>query len=221
MHKFILSLIQIGTNLQANDDALIDVAGPLDTINEKRMTEVIRERGDAKFAEAIVQLSEVRFANLVVDAGTMHTLKTIVCLLTNQHYPIQRVLLALRENTNFTADDYVTLFVELFSSIEQYPIVTCSVVIDNLRAQSSGLDRGVGWSIILHVKCFAHMINLVLVNTTTNVYFAEIMDELKQAQRIFRMQTAIDAIGRKCPKFVRIRWLFMMETLAYFVANFE
>jgi hypothetical protein len=33
------------------------------------MTEAIRERGDAKFAEAIFQLCEVRFANLAVDAG--------------------------------------------------------------------------------------------------------------------------------------------------------
>jgi hypothetical protein len=53
MHEFILNLIQIGTCLQANDDAaLTDVAGLLDTITEKRMTEAIRERGDPKFAEA-------------------------------------------------------------------------------------------------------------------------------------------------------------------------
>jgi hypothetical protein len=142
VHEFILSLIQIGASLHANDDvALIDAAGLLDTITEKRMAEAIHERGDAKFAEAIVQLSEVSFANLVVDGGTVHSLKTIACLLTNPYYPSQPVPLTLRENTNFTVDDYATLFVGLFSSIEQYPIVICSVVIDNLRAQSSGLDR--------------------------------------------------------------------------------
>jgi hypothetical protein len=100
-------------------------------ITEKRMTETIRERGDAKFAEAIVQPSEIRFANLVVDAGTVHSLKTIVRLLTDPHYPIQPVLLTLRENTNFAPDDCATLFVELFLSIQQCPVVICSVVIDN------------------------------------------------------------------------------------------
>jgi hypothetical protein len=55
----------------------------------------------------------------------------------------------------------------------------------------------------------------------TNAYFAEIMDELKQSQRIFRMQPAVNAIGRKCPKFAHTRWSFMMNTLAYFMANFE
>jgi hypothetical protein len=111
MQEFILSSIQIGASFQANDDeALIDVAGLLETINEKRITEAIRKRRAAKFAEAIVQLSKVRFANLVVDAGTVHSLKTIVCRLTNPHYPIQPLLLALRENTNFTADDYATIY---------------------------------------------------------------------------------------------------------------
>jgi hypothetical protein len=86
MHEFILNLIQISACVQVNDDAaLIDVARLLDTITEKRMTEAIRERGDAKFAEAMVQLSEVRFANFVVDAKIVHCLKIIACLLPNPH----------------------------------------------------------------------------------------------------------------------------------------
>jgi hypothetical protein len=39
----------------------------------------------------------------------MHSLKTIVHLLTNPHYPIQLIVLGLRENTNFSADDYSAL----------------------------------------------------------------------------------------------------------------
>jgi hypothetical protein len=35
MHEFVLSLIRIGANLQANDAALIGAAGLLDTITEK------------------------------------------------------------------------------------------------------------------------------------------------------------------------------------------
>jgi hypothetical protein len=115
MHEFILNFIQIDACLQVNNDAaLYDVAGLLDTITEKRMTEVIRESGDAKFAEAMVRLPDVRFANFVVDPGTMHNLKTLDYLLTNRHSLIQPVVLALRENTNFATDDYATLFVELF-----------------------------------------------------------------------------------------------------------
>jgi hypothetical protein len=45
---------------------------------ERQMAEAIRERGDAKFAEAIAQLYEIRFTNLVMEAGTVHSLKSIV-----------------------------------------------------------------------------------------------------------------------------------------------
>jgi hypothetical protein len=98
-------------------------------ITEKRMPGTIREKGDAKFAATMVQLSEIRFANLVVDAETMHSLKINVCLLTNPHSSTRPVVLALRENTNFIIDDYAALFVELFSCLEQFPIVICSVII--------------------------------------------------------------------------------------------
>jgi hypothetical protein len=119
MHDLILNFIQIGACIQANDDAVpIDVAGLLDTMTEKWMAEAIRERGDAKFAEAMARLHEIRFANLVVDTGPVHSLQTIVSLLTNPHCPIQPIVLALRKNTNFSTDDYTALFVELFSFLE-------------------------------------------------------------------------------------------------------
>jgi hypothetical protein len=56
-------------------------------MTEKRMAEAIRERGDAKSAEAMAQLHKIHFRNLVADAETVHTLKTMVCLLTDPHYP--------------------------------------------------------------------------------------------------------------------------------------
>jgi hypothetical protein len=133
MHEFIINLIQMGACIQANDDAvLIDVAGPLNTMTEQRMAGAIRERRDGKFAEGMAQLHEIRFANLVVNAGTVHSLKTIVCFLTNPHYPIQPIVLALRENSNFSADDCAVLCVDFVSSLEGSPFVICSVIIDNL-----------------------------------------------------------------------------------------
>jgi hypothetical protein len=175
--------------------------------------------GDATFIEAMDRLGEVRFVNLVVDAGAVYTLKTIVCLLTNPYLVAQPILLSLRENANFTADDYAVLFVELFSRFEEYPIVICSVVIDNLPAQSSGLERALTERPILHVKCFAHMTNLILVNSIGEEIFTNVMEELRTIQRIFRAQPVATLIGRKCPRFVRTRWFFVVDTLQYFVIN--
>jgi hypothetical protein len=56
---------------------LINVAGLLDTMTEKWMAEAIRERENVKFAEAMTQLRKIRFTDLEIDAGTVHSLKTI------------------------------------------------------------------------------------------------------------------------------------------------
>jgi hypothetical protein len=76
MHEFILKLIQIGAYIQVNDHT-IDIAGLLDQMTESSLTEAIRPTDDPKFAQAIIELSEIRFANIVVDARTVQTLKTI------------------------------------------------------------------------------------------------------------------------------------------------
>jgi hypothetical protein len=70
------------------------------------------------------------------------------------------------------------------------------------------------------MKYFAHLTNLVLVQTMANAYFTQTMDELRQAQRIFCMQLALDAIGLNCPQFMQTRWSFMTDILTNFVDDF-
>jgi hypothetical protein len=60
------------------------------------------------------------------------------------------------------------------------------------------------------------MTNLVLVNTMANAYFTQIMDELRQAQRVFRMRLAVHTIGRERPECLSTKRSFGMEILAYF-----
>jgi hypothetical protein len=69
MDQFMLGLLQIGANIQANDGTLfIDAPGFLDTITKKRMAEAIRQREHTKFVEGMIQLHRIRFASLVQGA---------------------------------------------------------------------------------------------------------------------------------------------------------
>jgi hypothetical protein len=56
---------------------VIDVARLLDTMTEKWIAETIRKRENVKFSEVMAQLREIRFKNLEIDAGTVHSLKII------------------------------------------------------------------------------------------------------------------------------------------------
>jgi hypothetical protein len=66
----------------------------------------------------LLHLYGICFVDLVADAGTVHTLKTMICLLTNPHYPVQPIALALWENTNFSADDNEALLLS-FSHLSE------------------------------------------------------------------------------------------------------
>jgi hypothetical protein len=151
MHKFVANLLQIRACIQANDDAIIpDAAALVDHITEGEMANAIPATGETKFAQAAEQQWAIRFVNLVIEPETVHSLKTILCLLTSSHSAIPPVLLLLRENMNLNADDSTGLFAYLFSLLDAPPIVICAVIIDNLCAQ--GLDRILYQSPILHVK---------------------------------------------------------------------
>jgi hypothetical protein len=128
----------------------------------------------------------LHFVNLIVHAGTVHSLKSIVCLVTNPHAIEPPVLRSLRENQNFTVQDYCNLFPELMAILDSFGLILCSIVVDSLPAQVGGIDRALQLnnSHAIHVKCFAHMANRVLATTLSTANFAWIMDYLADLQNL-------------------------------------
>jgi ribosomal protein L19E len=84
------------------------------------VAKAVGEKSDDRLREAITQLSELKLVNLAVRAGKAHRLKTISCLLINRYRVLQRDLLNLRENTNFTKQNHIDMFMELIHTVESY-----------------------------------------------------------------------------------------------------
>jgi hypothetical protein len=122
-----------------------------------------------------------------------------------------------------TKDDYANLFGDLVNRAESEHLTVCSIIVDNLAAQSVGLDSWLASSNspIIHVKCFAHMANLVIANTLEEGNFALVMERVTVIQSFLRKPKAVAAIGKKCPAFVRTRWCYMVDTLAFIFNNLE
>jgi hypothetical protein len=120
---------------------LLDGAAFIHRMTEREVTDAIRVTGEAKFAQAMEWSQEIRFVNLVVDVGTVNSFKTVVCLFASPHSAILPVLRLLHENKNLNADDDGALLIQLFAILDGSPIIICAVIIDNLSAQSQGLDR--------------------------------------------------------------------------------
>jgi hypothetical protein len=144
MHQFMIALIQLGATLKRQYSGLpMDVSTMVDRITEHGITDSILERGGKICSQTMNRLLRIRFVNLVVDAGKVHTLKSVVCLLSNPHSVDPPVLLELYENLDASKSAYQELFMTLFAEIASKDLILCSVIIDNLPAQSYGLDTSV------------------------------------------------------------------------------
>jgi hypothetical protein len=133
MHTFITELIEIGAHLPRDyPGAIVDFPSLIDQMTDKNVGEAVRRKADDRLQRAIAKLSELKFVNLAVDAWMVYRLKTIPCLLVNPYHVSHPVLLELRENENFTKQDYIGLFADLIEKVGSYELVLCSICMDNL-----------------------------------------------------------------------------------------
>jgi hypothetical protein len=59
------------------------------------------------------------------------------------------------------------------------------------------------------------MANLILSHAVSTVNCARIMSALSEIQRLLHCKEAHEAIGAKCPRFIRTRLFYMIDTLAF------
>jgi hypothetical protein len=224
MYAFVVHVFQLGLSFPRDHlEALIDAGDLIDPITPKAISEELAANAEKKFRASLDELVDVKFVNIVVDAGMVHQLKTIVCLLSSPHVSAQPVLLDLRENRSMSKQKYAELFGELVAQAENTNLIVCSVIIDNLMAQSAGLDSFLDSanSPVIHVKCFAHMSNLIISNTLEEPNLRRVMERLTAIQGLLRTREAARYIGKKCPAFVRTRWFYMIDTLAFIFDNLD
>jgi hypothetical protein len=224
MHEFIVRLIQLGA-LRLKDalGTIVDVEPLVDQMTEDKVFKTAREHAEATFQAAMHRLEDFRFVNLVVDAGTVYYMKTIPCLISNPYCADPPVLLTLRENADFTVGQYSKLFIELFAIVESAGLVLSSVIVANLLAQFSGLDRALFETHlpVIHIHCFAHMANLILSHTVSTAKCARIMSALSEIQGLLGCEEAHEAIGAKCPRVIRTRGFYMLDTLAFILEDVD
>jgi hypothetical protein len=92
-------------------------------------------------------------------------------------------------------------------------------LIDNLKAQSTGPDLFLSdnpeHSVILHVCCFAHLLNLGVDTRTDGRTLSRIIDMVGDLQLFLRKCDAISFIGKKCPALASTRWLYLVDIVEF------
>jgi hypothetical protein len=169
MFKLIVQIMQIGVSSpRFAPDQINAVSTMLDKFSDKTVLDEMVEVTDAKFESDIAKLSDIDFGNLLADSGTVLHFSQIPCLPATPDWTNSLVLLNLYENRGFCAPDDESLSRALLENAAEADMEVAGVIIDNYHADANRFNAcfrsHLAWSGIIHVKCFAHMANLMLTH---------------------------------------------------------
>ncbi|KAK8891216.1 hypothetical protein M9Y10_028423 [Tritrichomonas musculus] len=82
-----------------------------------------------------------KYVNFEIDSGTVSKLNIIHCIISlTEEREIHQFLYKLVQNNHFDHLDYFEWTSEFVSRILDKNIIICSIIIDNLRAQTKGIE---------------------------------------------------------------------------------
>ena len=180
----------------------------------------IVKRGKIEHKKQMTDLKKIKFVNLIVDSGTVLSFHTLHVLAGNPYEDGLPILFDLQEDSHFDKAQYELAFQEQFEVASRDGITICSVIIDNLPAQVSGLlncldSPNPKIRAVLYVPCFAHMSNLVFQKARKEISpLRDEIDRIESVIRFLRTPDAISQIGARCPKTVPTRWICIYDSLS-------
>jgi hypothetical protein len=166
----------------------------------------------------------VQFANLYTDAGTVNRLHAVYTVVGNPASDLPPYLIDLTENFNFTLKNYASYFRRVILCAMEKGLVVCSVIIDNLPAQKSGLKDALRQAIptcsCRQISCYCHCLSLVFTNTLSGCPLLRgIISQVEKWQDFLRGKIGVDFLGARCPLIPKTRWLYVTGILDFIAAN--
>ena len=215
-------LIQIGVDAQAvtpEHHAKIsagDIACPLSRPAVEQLT---REIALEEHKEVMKVYQSVGLVNMKVDAGSVLRSHVTHCLVDSPLKPFTvPIVMNAAENKNWDTSDYQAFFLMNTQEIESQGMCICTIVHDNLPAQSNALARVLDASDrrprTLDIPCFNHMINLVLIHAMRqNKDLREMVKVVLKWQRLMR------ALKIQAPSVPRTRWMYIVEVIEVIITT--
>ena len=209
-------LVQIGIDAQAAMPRHLAPLSATDVaVSLSRFTveQLMRELAGEEQDRVTRVYQSVSLVNMKVDAGSVIRSHVTHCLVDSPLSPTTvPIVMDAAENTNWDTSDYETFFLTYIQTIEDKGLTICSVVHDNLPAQSNALTTVLSQSEVrprtLDIPCFNHLINLVFIHAMReNNELREIVQEILAWQKLLR------ALKIVAPVVPRTRWLYIVQVI--------
>ena len=213
--EFIMSILKIGRSV-----GTADVSQLVEGISARAINEKITELGHLFKERDFSVARELRYVNIVVDAGTVLGVAVIHSLLSNPYHKEFPLVLDVTENNHFDKFMYRDLFEKLCTMCHEQGCIVCSIITDGLRAQVSGLEMLLrekeSCSTIYQIRCFAHLTNLVFVDCLKqSPYLKSVVLEISSLVRLLRSPAVAEELNEKCPSLCPTRWLYLFDVLIW------
>ena len=214
-------LVQLGIDVQATTPTgharihARDIAVPL---SRHAVEGLIREYANEEADRALSIYQRLRLVNMKVDAGSVLRSHVTHCLVDSTLDPtLISLVMPAAANNNWKTADYSVFFLTRTQQVQDKGLRICSIVHDNLPAQSNALDRIIATSEerprILDIPCFNHLINLVFVHSVReNPDLCALVQELHAWQRLCK------ALKVNIPTVPKTRWLYILEVIQAIVS---
>lgn len=225
MKAFIVDMINLGMRFK---DKHLNVEEALGDFSRRLLTDRIMQFGSKMKERDLQTAREVRFVNVIADAGTVLGKGFIHSMLTNPYSDGFPVILDLMDNPGYDKMKYKEMFSLLILSCLRQGLVVCSVITDGLKAQRSAILELVEESsnpnirAIIPIYCFAHLSQLVFKDTYTECKEARrITKRVNKLANMLRTPLVVRELGEKCPSTAETRWLYIFDVLAWLYARKE
>ena len=223
MNSFVNEILKIGFFLGRQKN--LKEVPRIRSVNEKTFGNRLQQIGKRKRKQDIDKAAQIGFVNLACDAGTVLTFHSLHSLITNPYYEEFPLLLDTFDcGKGYSAIQYSEFFSFTISELLDKGIEICGIVTDGLAAQTKGLKSWINLhedsrvKAIIHVPCLAHSMNNVFVHLySSNEKLRSIVDSISNLIPMLRTKEALEIIGRKCPKLVKTRWLYICDILRYLI----
>ena len=223
--KFISDLIQLGIDIgNIYEKKPPSMENLLNMLTPRRITTRMNSLAAEEKSRKLKLFQEKIFVNVQADAGTILGFPSIHAIISNPTID-EIFLIDSYYNNGFTSLDYQIFFNDIFEQIFKSNLVFASLIIDNLRAQMNGAKSlieespNVSLNTITIVPCFCHLTNLIFVSSLKNPLINEINMEIQSFVKLIRKKDVANWLGSLCPKIVKTRWLYILDSLRYILKN--
>jgi hypothetical protein len=227
MREFVHQILDIGIRAGRQSKS-VSGASLYQGISDRKLAKEIRDTAANFSAESMRSFGQLKFVSIAVDAGTVLGLHGVYAIMWNPYYVQEHkpILIDLSTGEQFSSDFYQSYFEKVVGIAFASGLSICSIVVDNLAAQSKGLrdflknSNDARIAPIKHIPCFCHTISLVFTNSVTKcAHVSSLVDDVIQWQTTLRTRFSTSILEKKCPLVPRTRWLYLTDVLAYIVQH--